>query len=711
MRANDDLIARECDLPGLALILDPQRLAGTLGCAPLRLDYLRLKSGTSCVAAYRIAGNWLVAKAVTADRVDELRPGPDRDDLPHRVLPELALQVAPAAADKRMRGLSEALDSGKLPAFLAGLRAVGIDADGLVPLKLKPQRRLVARLDRRGKPVAFLKIHARERFADALIAATLSQLGPGPRLLHADAKTGVILTEWLQGRTLEAGQGDEQFTRAGRLLAQVHTADLPMPIRSDRKDDLSSVEMVIADCAHLLPDLSDRLEAMHQRLRAALLAQPVTPRLIHGDFSADQVLIGADKAHLIDWDRSAMGDCGSDIGCFLARLDKDVLDGTTGAEAAAAARNAFLGGYAADAPLPLSADAQHLRHLALLLTEDFRHQRPDWDKRTEALLARIERGFSDLSAPLLETPDPALPALADALHAPTVAPLLKQAGYTPVAPPQLFRHKPGRRAIIRYDAAPQPLLGKMQRKGLDRRTIRLHRQLRAAGLDGSPPLRVEVPDVVVTSPELGLWAMPQLPGEMLDPRQHDDGAFFASGKALAHFHSSSVDCDRVWTMQDEADVLARALAEVASARPDLGRDMQRITEKARGMIDDCPLSGQVLLHRDFYPDQVLVRQEGIVLLDLDLVAVGEPAIDLGNFIAHLRELSLRLHSRLDAFAGQGEAFLSGYACVRPLPLPMAIEHMGEISLWRHLAICQRFNERRDYFGKLLDHALAYSRGN
>lgn len=51
IRANADLIAREHGLPGLTLMLDPLRLADTLGCGPLRLDYLRLKSGTNCVAA------------------------------------------------------------------------------------------------------------------------------------------------------------------------------------------------------------------------------------------------------------------------------------------------------------------------------------------------------------------------------------------------------------------------------------------------------------------------------------------------------------------------------------------------------------------------------------------------------------------------------------------------------------------------------------
>lgn len=707
IRANRNLIARETALPGLGLLLDPEGLAETLGCGPLQLDYLRLKSGTSCLAAYRSGTGWLIAKSVTMDRVKELRAGSGLDGLPHRVLPDLAVQVMPAAADRRMRGLAEALDPCNLPGFLADLRRIGIRADRLVTLKLKPQRRLVARLERGGQPVGFLKIHSRDRFADALIAATLSQLVHGPRLLHADARTGLILTEWLAGQGLDDSPDPDHFTRAGRHLARLHASTLPMPIRATRQDDLAAVEAVIDDCASLLPELADRLAALWPRLQGTLLSQPVTSGLIHGDFSADQVLVADDRIRLIDWDRSAIGDQGGDIGCFLARLDKDVLDGQLDPAMAADRRRRFLDGYAAAAPLPPSGAPQHLRHLALLLTEDFRHQRSDWDRRIGALLTRIEQGLSDLPQPLLAAPDPALPALADALHAPRMAPLLERARFTPTAPPQLSRHKPGRRAMIRYDASPQPLLAKMQRKGLDRRTIRLQRALRAAGFDGSPPLRVEVPEVVITDAGLGLWAMPQLAGEMLDPRHHDARAFFDSGAALAHLHQCPVTIERDWTLQDEADVLTRALHDAVRTRPEDAGALHDISGKAARMIAACPLSEPVLLHRDFYPDQLLVAPDRIVLLDLDLAARGEAAVDLGNFLAHLQELGLRHHADMAAHDTCARAFLAGYASIRPLPPNDVLDCLREVSLWRHLFICQRFPDRRGYFDRLLQHAVTY----
>ena len=42
-----------------------------------------------------------------------------------------------------------------------------------------------------------------------------------------------------------------------------------------------------------------------------------------------------------------------------------------------------------------------------------------------------------------------------------------------------------------------------------------------------------------------------------------------------------------------------------------------------------------MVHRDFYHDQVIADGDVCRLVDLDLVAVGDPALDIGNFLAHL----------------------------------------------------------------------------
>ncbi|MBV0891555.1 aminoglycoside phosphotransferase family protein [Paracoccus sp. Z118] len=121
------------------------------------------------------------------------------------------------------------------------------------------------------------------------------------------------------------------------MLARVHASDLSILARGGRRRDLAFSETVIDDCAHLLPNFNDRLEAVRESLLAALISRPDSPGLIHRDFSADQVLIGSGCPCLIDSDRSATSDRDSDIGSFLARLDEEVLDGTTAPDAAARA--------------------------------------------------------------------------------------------------------------------------------------------------------------------------------------------------------------------------------------------------------------------------------------------------------------------------------------------------------------------------------------
>lgn len=62
-----------------------------------------------------------------------------------------------------------------------------------------------------------------------------------------------------------------------------------------------------------------------------------------------------------------------------------------------------------------------------------------------------------------------------------------------------------------------------------------------------------------------------------------------------------------------------------------------------------PAEPPVLLHRDLHDRQVLVADDGSVgLLDFDLLAAGEPALDLANLLVHLE---LREHQGLLADAG------------------------------------------------------------
>lgn len=58
-------------------------------------------------------------------------------------------------------------------------------------------------------------------------------------------------------------------------------------------------------------------------------------------------------------------------------------------------------------------------------------------------------------------------------------------------------------------------------------------------------------------------------------------------------------------------------------------------EVAASLSEDPPLT-PIAVHRDFHDKQILVDGDRGTLIDLDLAALGPPALDAGNIIAHLR---------------------------------------------------------------------------
>ncbi|HEY9888233.1 MAG TPA: hypothetical protein V6D02_07510, partial [Candidatus Obscuribacterales bacterium] len=116
--------------------------------------------------------------------------------------------------------------------------------------------------------------------------------------------------------------------------------------------------------------------------------------------------------------------------------------------------------------------------------------------------------------------------------------------------------------------------------------------------------------------------------------------------------------------------------------------------------------------RDFYPDQLLVDNDRLWLVDLDLCCQGHPALDIGNFIAHMTEQSLRHTGQPTAMAKQEAAlrtaFMQGWSSAAaghpPLDasqLSLAIEHYTCLSLVRHIHISDRMASRRCYTERIL----------
>lgn len=114
-------------------------------------------------------------------------------------------------------------------------------------------------------------------------------------------------------------------------------------------------------------------------------------------------------------------------------------------------------------------------------------------------------------------------------------------------------------------------------------------------------------------------------------------------------------------------------------------------------------TSRAVVHRDFYHDQAIWDSAACRLVDLDLVAVGDPALDVGNFIAHLMELSWR--SGIDArlAATSIERFAAAYMQRAKGSISHdAVSRYTTLSLARLVAIASRRDDRRQHVPVLLE---------
>ncbi len=276
----------------------------------------------------------------------------------------------------------------------------------------------------------------------------------------------------------------------------------------------------------------------------------------------------------------------------------------------------------------------------------------------------------------------------DAAAAPLTAGLRSDA--LPSAPyrlesARLARHKPGRRALIEYsvvdrDGIRHGVLLKGRARGLDRRTIELHDTLAPTAQHGWT-----VPRALGVIPEFQGWLQERHVGQPgFGALAGPDGATVARavGAALAGFHHAAVT-ERRHLLAAELDSTVRHLAGLAAREPALGPRLDRIQGALVRRSNGIPAGPLRLLHRDFYPDQFLIEGTNVVLLDLDLHAMGDPALDLGNFVGHLIEHDIRTGSNLGRL---GTPFLDGYRRAGGWTDDGAIEGFLVLTLARHIVL-------------------------
>ena len=136
------------------------------------------------------------------------------------------------------------------------------------------------------------------------------------------------------------------------------------------------------------------------------------------------------------------------------------------------------------------------------------------------------------------------------------------------------------------------------------------------------------------------------------PSESGPGRFEQVGAAMARLHASPVVVGPPTSLAHHLHDLVRPHpAALAHAFPMLAAQVNELLEQLLAL----PACGTAPIHRDLHPRQLLLTDSRVWLLDWDLAAQGDPALDVGNLCAYLR-------ARWPAAAAESavSAFWAGY---------------------------------------------------
>lgn len=275
-----------------------------------------------------------------------------------------------------------------------------------------------------------------------------------------------------------------------------------------------------------------------------------------------------------------------------------------------------------------------------------------------------------------------------------------------------LRHKPGKRALLQYRLQ-RPmhddllLIGKLRFKGADRHGFEVQRALHAQGFD-MPGLHV--PEALALLPEQRLWLQHQVPGTMasrlLLPGS-DTRLAARIGRAIAALHRAGVPTRKRWTLADEMTMLEDRLQQAAGLRPALATRIQALRDACMRLAAQMRPNPVCGIHRDCYADQILVDDEALCWLDLDLYCEGDPALDAGNFIAHLTESAFRHQRDPLAMLAHEQAVQAAFIEHSAHRIPAeSVAAWTTLSLARHVFLSTQFPDRHHTTEALIAHCLA-----
>ena len=240
---------------------------------------------------------------------------------------------------------------------------------------------------------------------------------------------------------------------------------------------------------------------------------------------------------------------------------------------------------------------------------------------------------------------------------------------------EVLKYKPGRRCVLAYQlsSAPQNVIGKVFRDERGLRLFRLQERLWRGGFGPDAPDLIHVSQPLAYIPEMRMLLQERAVGETLNALVTEVGniRLYArrSAEGLAKLHETNLATARSdeeplgqYLLANELKSLGDFTRDLIEVRPESEETVARLHAALRYWAGQLPaLETATPVHRDFYYSQVLFDGVRLTLIDFDLLALGDPAIDVANFLAHLFFMALDRLNDLEALSREAGLFLETYA--------------------------------------------------
>ena len=214
---------------------------------------------------------------------------------------------------------------------------------------------------------------------------------------------------------------------------------------------------------------------------------------------------------------------------------------------------------------------------------------------------------------------------------------------------------------------------------------RIHREADGLRWLGRIAPQGSIPQLIFEDHESHLLAMEAVP----QPHENWKAMLLSGDLRLEHAEEFGVLLGSIHTgalrYQSEIRPIFSDTTYFESLRlePYYGYSAEQAPEAApflRALIEDTRANPSTLVHGDYSPKNVLIRNDRLILLDHEVVHFGDPGFDLGFSLTHLLSKAHRICTHREAFATAALRYWSAYrescqdsARIRALE-PRAVRH-------------------------------------